>query len=156
MVLPAATGSGESTTETAKSALGVGSGVGVGVTVGPGVIVGVGVGIGLPLTVVVVIEELLPATGSVEVDATDALLVMTVPFGVFALTLTVKVSKTVPLINVGVVQLIAPVAPTAGVVQVNVNFEVCVSDTNVVLAGTLVVSVTPVANSGPAFVIAIG
>lgn len=124
MLLPATTGSGESTTDTAKSAAGVGVGVGsgVGVIVGFGVIVGVG--FGAPLTVVVVIDELLPATGSVEFDETDALFVMTVPLGVFELTLTVNVNNTVPLMNVGVVQLIAPVPPTAGVAHIKVNFDV--------------------------------
>lgn len=145
---------------TAKSALGVGSGVGVtvgfGVTPGLGVTVGVGVGFGTPLTVVVVIDELFPGTGSVEVDETDALFVITVPFGVLPLTLTDNVSKTVPLIKLGVVQLMLPVPPTAGVVQENVNLLVCVSETNVVFAGTCVVNVTPIAESGPAFVIAIG
>lgn len=152
IVPPAATGSGVSVIDTAKSELGVGSGVGV--IVGFGVMVGVG--FGEPPTVVVVIEELLPAAGSADVAEMLALLVMTVPFGVFALTRTVSTISTVPLMNVGVVQLIAPVAPTAGVVQLKVNFEVCANDTNVVLAGTLVVKVTFVAKSGPAFVIAIG
>ncbi len=153
---------------TDKSADGIGRGVGVivgfGVIVGVGfgVIVGVGfgvivgVGFGTPPTVVVVVDESLPATGSVDVEVIVALLVMTVPFGVLALTLTVNVINTVPLINVGVVQIILPVPPTAGVVQLKLNFEVCVSDTNVVFAGTAVVSVTPVAVSGPALVIAIG
>lgn len=156
MFPPAATGSGVSVIDTAKSAFGVGFGVGVGVGVIVGFGVIVGVGFGTPITVVEVVDELLPATGSVDDDEIDALLVITVPFGVFALTLTVSTISTVPLINVGVVQLIAPVPPTAGVVQVNVNFEVCASDTNVVLAGTFVVNFTPVAKSGPAFVTAIG
>ncbi len=49
------------------------------------------------------------------------------------------------------VQVMAPVPPAAGVVQLKVGPLVCEAETKVVPAGTLSVSVTLVASEGPSF-----
>ncbi len=131
-------------------------GVGVIVIVGDGVIggvtVGVGVGVLLLVTVVVAVAVLFAKTGSSVCPKTATLVVMTVPFTTLLLTLTVNVINTDPLINNGLVQFIAPVAPTAGVVQVKPNLAVGDNDTKVVFAGTAVNNVTLLAAFGPLLV----
>lgn len=90
-----------------------------------------------PVMAVVVIAELLPAAGSIETDdEIDAVLLNTVPLTTLELTLTVKVSKTEPIMNEGFVQVIFPVPPTAGVVQVKPNLVAGDNETKVVFAGT--------------------
>lgn len=124
---------------------------GVGVGVGVGVIVGVGVP-PPPTTVVVVVAVLFPETGSTVNAETDTLPVMIVPFDVPALTLTVNVKTVAPVINVGAVQTMLPVPPTAGVVQLNPNLAADDNETKVVLAGIGIVRTTLVAKLGPLLV----
>lgn len=131
----------------------MGDPVGVGVIEGVGVNVGVGVSVGvgvtLLVTVVVAAAVLLPGTGSLVCANTAKLLVITVPFATLEFTLTVKVINIEPLINDGFVQVIAPVAPTAGVVQLKPNLAAGDNDTKVVFAGTAVDRTALVAKFGP-------
>src|SRR5712671_7338334 len=66
-------------------------------------------------------------------------------------TTTVKVAEA-PAARVAVVPLIVPVPPTGGLVNVKVTPLVWLSDTKVVLAGTLSVSCTFWASEGPLLV----
>jgi hypothetical protein len=124
--LPAITGSGESVFETDRSAE--------------------------PTpTVVVSVALLLPVDGSAVVALTVAVLDSTVPPAVPPFTFTTSVKfPLVPARNTdGFEQLIAPVPPTAGVVQT--KSAKVVSETNVVFAGTVSANATPVATLGPTF-----
>src|SRR5713101_1263172 len=94
---------------------------------------------------------LFPGLGSAVVAPTVAVSLMRVPTGVLVLTLTVntKVPLT-PLFKVAMVQVMAPVPPTAGVTQahpIGVG-----SDTKVVLAGVAPEKVTVAAFEGPPLV----
>lgn len=76
------------------------------------------------VTIVVVVAELFPGAGSNVSADTAAKPTTVVLLGVLELTLTVNIIATEPLMNDGVVQVIAPVPPTAGIVQVKPNLEV--------------------------------
>ena len=125
MLLPTTTGSGLSTFVTERSALPAAA-----------------------ATVVVAVAELFAGLGSVVVEETDAVLVMTVPPAVAPSTATTSVNDALPAIMLAFVQEIEPVAPTAGVVQLHPPGDD--STTNVVFAGTESVSVTFAAAFGPA------
>ena len=141
--------------------VGVGVGVIVGVAVGVGLIVGlivgvivgvgliVGVGVMLLVTIVVAVAVLLLKTGSPVCAKIATLLVMVVPLTTLLLTLTVRVNRIEPLINDGFVQVIAPVPPTAGVVQLKPNLAAGDSETKVVFAGTAVDKTVLTAKFGP-------
>lgn len=69
-------------------------------------------------TVVLALALLLPAFGSAVAELTVAVLLMTVPAGVAAATVTTSVKTEVPIGNVPTVaQFTVPPAPTAGLVQ---------------------------------------
>ena len=116
---------------------------------GGGMISGGRVGV-IGFTVVVVVAELFAEFESGVELKTVAVLVMIVLFGVFGLTCTasVKVAEP-PTARLSVVQLMVPVAPTAGRVQDQVAGAL--SDTKVVLAGSVSVKVAAVA-AGPLLV----
>jgi hypothetical protein len=100
------------------------------------------------LTVVIAVAELLPVLGS-SGELAVAVFVMTVAFGVAALTFTTRVIVTLePLARVGPEQFTAPVPPTTGVVG-HVQPAVALTETNVVFAGVESLRVGPVAGSGP-------
>lgn len=120
--MPAPTGSGLSVTVTDRSALAV--------------------------TVVVAVALLLPLFGSVVEDDTVAVFESTVPFATASPTLTTSVKTPLPAANDDAVQLIEPLAPTAGVVHDHPpGFD---SDTKVVPAGKVSASAALVATLGPA------
>src|SRR5689334_7183625 len=99
-------------------------------------------------TVVVVLAESLPGVGSAVAVATVAESVMTVPPDVAASTLTTRVNTSLAdAATLGLLQFTVPVAPTAGVVQLQPAAET--SDTKVVLAGIASASVAVAAASGP-------
>ena len=125
MLLPAVTGSGESVFVTERSA-------------------------DWPTTVVVAVALLFAGVGSVVDALTVAVLEMTVPFAVAAFTATTSVNVELPGLKLAIVQEIAPVAPTAGVVQLQPPGDD--NATNVVFAGTESESVTLPALLGPPFV----
>src|SRR5216683_5389301 len=84
---------------------------------------------------------------------TVAVLVMLVPAGVLELTWTTTVNvANAPATRVGAVPLIVPVPPTGGLVNVKVGPLVWLSETKVVLAGTLSASCTFWASEGPLLV----
>lgn len=103
-------------------------------------------------TVAVAVAVLFVDTGSVVVAATVAVFVIVLPAGSdeAARTTSENVADAA-LTSVAAVQEMLPVPPAAGVVHVNVGPAVCVSDTNVVPAGTASVTVTPAASEGPPF-----
>src|SRR5512132_3085095 len=105
--MPAVTGSGASVFVTDRSALA-----------------------GATVTVVVAVAVLFAALGSVVAAVTIAVFVMIVAFGVAASTFSTSVNESLaPAATVGFVQVMAPVPPTAGVVQAYPAGEA--SDTNV-------------------------
>ena len=63
------------------------------------------------------VAELLPGTGSTDDEVTEVVLLIEVSQGTFGFTLTVKAKLAEPAAIVGKEQVIAPVAPTAGVTQ---------------------------------------
>src|SRR5258708_6406994 len=84
---------------------------------------------------------------------TVAVSVMFVPLGVLGLTCTTTVNVAEPPNGrVGAVPLIVPVPPAGGLVKVKVGPLVWLSDTKVVLAGTLSVSCTFCASEAPLLV----
>src|SRR5439155_436630 len=88
------------------------------------------------LTVVVVVAELFPGTLSVVPLDIVAVLLIVVPFGVFAVTLTTSLNVAVaPALNIEVVQLIVPVPRTGGGEQLKTGPLVCANETNVVFVG---------------------
>lgn len=99
------------------------------------------------VTVVVAVALLFAELESGVEAETDAVLVMVVPPAVAMSTATTSVNIELPGLKLAIVQLIAPVAPTAGVVQFQPPGWV--SETNVVLAGTESDSATFVALLGP-------
>src|SRR6185503_8459536 len=124
MLPPANTGSGESLLVTARSAA--------------------------ALTVVVVVPVLLPGVGSVVVLAAVALFVIVVPLAVLEFTFTTIENTAVsPATTVAFENTTLPVPPTAGAVMLQPVPVVTIADTNVVLAGTASVTVTPCASLGP-------
>src|SRR6266545_7880280 len=99
------------------------------------------------LTVVVAVAELLVVTAS-SGEATVAVLVTIVPFGVAAATFTTKVIVLVPTGTDGLMQFV-PVPPTDGE---HVHPAPGVTETNVVPAGVASEKETLDATSGPALV----
>ena len=106
------------------------------------------------VTVASELAVLSAACSSFVVLVTLAALVIVEPSGALASTLNANVNTAVVFAGrVAIVQLMVPVAlPTVGVVQVKAGPEFCASDTNVVLPGTGLVSVTLCALSGPLLV----
>ena len=95
---------------------------------------------------------LLAVLGSAVAAVTDAVLVITAPFGVVGDTKTVKVKiAEPPEASVPIVPAIVPVPPAAGPVRLNAGPEVWASETKVVLAGTTSENATVWASLGPAF-----
>src|SRR6266850_533093 len=71
------------------------------------------------LTRVLTVVALLAALGSLMADDTDELAVMVVPSAVAAFTFTVTLMfASEPAVRLGFVHVTVPVAPTAGVTQV--------------------------------------
>src|SRR6266498_349689 len=101
------------------------------------------------LTVVVALAELFPVIAS-SVEATLAVLVMIVPFGVAAATFRTKVIVLVPTGTEGLVQVCVPVPPTGSGGQVHPAPGV--TDTNVVPGGVVSERETFDAASGPELV----
>jgi hypothetical protein len=101
-------------------------------------------------TVVVVVPVLLPGVPSVVVLAAVAEFVMSVPFGVTALTFTTIVNTAVsPPTTTGFEKITFPVPP-GGVLRLQPAApDVTTADTNVVLGGTASVTVTEFAELGP-------
>src|SRR5687768_2369656 len=101
------------------------------------------------MTAVVSVSELLDPLLSVVELLTVAVLLIVTPVGVPAVTLTTKVNVAeAPAASVAIVAVTVPVPPAGGVVSVNAGPDVCIADTNVVLAGTTSLSVTPCASLG--------
>ena len=105
------------------------------------------------LTVPIVVELLLAGLVSVVAVAAVAVLLMVVPVGTFAfaLTMIVNVAEAAAAREVAV-KVMVPVPPAGGVVAVKAGPEACVSDTNVVFAGTTSVKDTAWASLGPLLV----
>ena len=102
----------------------------------------------LAVTVVVAVALLLPAFESVVDDDTVAVFESTVPFCTARPTLTTSVKTPLPALNDVAVQLIEPLAPTAGVVHDHPpGLD---NDTKVVPTGNVSASVTLAATLGPA------
>lgn len=89
---------------------------------------------------------LLPGLPSVAGDEIDAVFV-SVRSSAAGSPVTVRINVLVVTSNAGLVQLMAPAAPTAGVVHIQPTG--LVKETNAVLAGAAMVSATSLANSGP-------
>src|SRR5438552_18122167 len=103
-------------------------------------------------TVVVTVAELFPGTLSVVLLDVVAVLLIVVPFGVFAFTLTTRLKLAfAPAANGEIVQVTVPVPPSAGLVHEKDGPAVCEIDTNVVFAGVASLSDTVWASLGPAF-----
>jgi hypothetical protein len=94
---------------------------------------------------------LLPPLGSGVVELTLAVLATVVPAlpGIARAT-SVKAAELATA-SEAMLQLTVPVAPTAGVVQVNVGPDVCASETKVVPAGRASLNVAACAAPGPLF-----
>lgn len=90
------------------------------------------------------VAELFPGVGSGGTDCTDAVSLIVVSQSTFEFSLTTSAKFTEPVASVATLQVIVPVPPTAGVVQVQPAGEV--SDWKVVLVGMALVRVTPVAD----------
>ena len=104
-------------------------------------------------TVAAVDWLLFAGVGSVVLDDAEAVFVIVVPFAIFAPTLKTSVNVAdAPLASVPIVQLTDPVPPTDGFVHVKAGPVFCVSETNVVPAGSVSLSVTLCASLGPLFV----
>jgi hypothetical protein len=102
-------------------------------------------------TIVIMPAELFDVSGSVVLELTSAIKVMALPGDVLALTLTTKVNVALaPEARLAFEQLICPVPPTAGVVQLHPGGAL--NDWNVVFAGTAPWSVGLIAASGPPFI----
>src|SRR5262249_23343314 len=103
------------------------------------------------LTVVVAVEALLSGFRSDVADATVAVLLMTVPTGGPAGTFATSVDDALaPVASDALVAVIVPVLPTAGVVKVHPPGPV--RETNVMTTGSVSVSETLAAASGPLLV----
>lgn len=101
-------------------------------------------------TVVVTVAELFVVTGSVEVVAAVAVLVIIVPAAVPAVTRTTSVKEAaVPAARFAVDAVTVPPLPAAGVVVVHPVGAT--NDTNVVFAGIVSVSETVAAAAFPLF-----
>jgi hypothetical protein len=103
-------------------------------------------------TVVFVVAVLFDRFGSVSVVVAFAVFVIVVPFVAAGFTrTTIWKSADEPAPKSALLQVIVPVAPTAGVEHANAGPEVCDSDTNVVFAGTASVRTTLCAPVLPTF-----
>lgn len=101
----------------------------------------------------VTVETLLAAFGSGVAVVTFAVLLTMAPSSTGAANcMTTDNVAVEPAGSSAAEQLIVPPAPTAGVLQANVGPPVCCTDTKVIPAGRVSVSVTLVALLGPAFV----
>lgn len=102
--------------------------------------------------VVEAVDELLAGAGSV-LDVLTVAVLDSKPAAVDEAVLTTKVNAAPPAETKGPpLQAMVPVAPGAGVVQVNAGPLVWVEETNVVLAGNTSDSETPAASEGPLLV----
>src|SRR5438270_10195186 len=102
------------------------------------------------MTFVVTVVVLFEGSGSEVVAETDDDAVIELATTVGATPRTTMMSVEVPEATVGLVQVIVPVPPTAGVVQVHPAG--CEIDWKVVFAGVASVNVAPDAAAGPLFV----
>ena len=102
------------------------------------------------LTFVVTLVLLLDDSGSEVVAETDEVAVMELAVTVGATPRTTMMSVEVPDATLGFVQVIVPVPPTVGVVQLHPAG--CETDWKVVFAGVTWVNVAPEALAGPLFV----
>lgn len=101
-------------------------------------------------TEVFVVALLFERFGSVSLVEAFAVLVIVVPFAVVGFTRTAMLNVAeAPAASSAFVQVIVPVAPTAGFVQANEGPAVCVFETNVVFAGTASVIETSCAPTVP-------
>jgi len=105
---------------------------------------------GADVTVVVAVALLFAAFGSIVALVTFAVLLIVPDAEAFTATCRVNVAAA-PLMNVRMLQLTVPVAPTAGEVHVNAGPLVCDSDTNVVFVGMTSLSATFCASADPLF-----
>ena len=96
------------------------------------------------------VAVLLAELGSEIAELTVAVLLTAVPAAVPAVTFKATLKLAEPAAKLGSVQLMVPVAPTAGVVHDHPAGGV--TDTNVVFAGVVSVRLAVVAVLGPAFV----
>jgi hypothetical protein len=103
-------------------------------------------------TTVVEVVALLLATFESAVTLVMLAVLDSVPPKPFAVCTTSVNVALVPAENVPIVQVTVPVPPAAGVVHANVGPAFCVSETNVLLAGTVSVSDTVCASEGPLLV----
>lgn len=99
------------------------------------------------LTVVLVVMLLLAGVGSVVAEVTVMVLDSTVPGAVALATPTTKLNTPLPAGTEARLQLTTPLAPTAGVVQAQP--EAALSDTKVVLAGSVSFHCALAAAPGP-------
>jgi hypothetical protein len=106
---------------------------------------------GTLLTVPAVEALLLARFGSVEVVLTDAVFVMIDPPGAAAFTVTVMLNVAdAPEAKEAIVQLMVPVPPKGGFVQLKAGPPTCAVETKVVPAGTGSLRTTVCASPGPA------
>ena len=97
------------------------------------------------------IAVLLAKLGSDVDEVTDAVSLIAVPAEVPAVTLSTTVKLAEPAAKLGLVQLIVPALPTAGVLQDHPAGSVPMEE-NVVFAGVVSVKLAAVATLGPALV----
>lgn len=106
----------------------------------------------LPGVMVVPAVDVFGVLGSVDVVVAFAVL-LSRPSGALADTLAVMVNVAVaPDAMLAFVQVMVPLVPTLGLVQMNAGPLFCAVETNVVFAGSASVSETLVAGFGPLFV----
>ena len=99
----------------------------------------------------VAVAELFALFGSSVDDVTFAIVLIVAPFDVASGTVAANVyGFDAPLVNVAIVQVIVPLAPTAGVVHDQPLGGV--NEVNVAGAGSVIVNVAFVASFGPLFV----
>src|SRR5258706_1674684 len=104
------------------------------------------------VTEVAALAELFAGLGSAVVELADAVFVTVVPaLATLDCTTSVKVAEAAAE-SEALVQVTAPVPPTAGVAQVNTGPDVCARDTNVVPAGRVSVNAVDCAAWGPLLV----
>ena len=102
-------------------------------------------------TVTLAVALLFEGLGSVTDEEPISVSVITVPVAVPAFTFATRVNEAAePAARLAMLQLIVPVAPTAGVEQLHAAG--LASETKVVLVGIASVKVTVVAAAGPLFV----
>src|ERR1043166_2707886 len=107
------------------------------------------------VTATVVVELLLSVSGSGVVLLALTVLESTVPFVTASTTYVATKSALSPRARVVMVQVVVPVSPTFGFVQVNNGPDSWPNDWNVVLAGTSSVNWTDAASLGPKLVTSI-